>query len=307
MFLVKFKRKISLSFVFSLILHLCFLNFVVKTPEKEFQIPKIDKKTVQKISLEEIKFIKKSEVERIKQQIVETEQKGNLSRPDEKEKVFMGKTDQFYDRQTIARNNNQFKEGERSQAVSASKQMANVKPASNGSKEQSKSKLKLSLSELGQLNQGSFQEEVKVADTELAKSVGKNSNTVSSSNDFVEDIPLGDFTHLNTTEYKYFGFYQRIKQKLEQHWGATIQEKAKRLYRTGRRLPASDNLITAIAVILDDKGKVIDIKIEGSSGIRELDQAAIESFNKAGPFPNPPKGLVVDGRAIIQWGFVVKS
>jgi TonB family protein len=111
----------------------------------------------------------------------------------------------------------------------------------------------------------------------------------------------------NTTEFKYYGFYHRIRQKLEQYWGSTIQSKAKNLYKSGRRLPASENLITAITVTLDDRGNILDIKIDGTSGIRELDQAAIESFNKAGPFPNPPKGLLVGGRAVIQWGFVVKS
>jgi protein TonB len=114
-------------------------------------------------------------------------------------------------------------------------------------------------------------------------------------------------TNLNTTEYKYYGFYHRIRQKLEQYWGNSIQEKAKKLYKVGRRLPASENMITAITVVLDDHGSIVDIKVDGTSGVRELDQAAIESFNKAGPFPNPPKGLLVDGRAIIQWGFVVKG
>jgi len=42
--------------------------------------------------------------------------------------------------------------------------------------------------------------------------------------------------------------------------------------------------------------------------VKELDDAAIESFNKAGPFPNPPKDLISNsGTAIIKWGFVVKS
>ena len=72
-------------------------------------------------------------------------------------------------------------------------------------------------------------------------------------------------------------------------------------------MPASENLITSVSVTLNDKGQIVDMQIEGTSGVRELDQAAIESFNKAGPFPNPPKGLLVGGRATIQWGFVVKS
>jgi protein TonB len=130
---------------------------------------------------------------------------------------------------------------------------------------------------------------------------------LAANNDFVEDVALGDMTNLNTTEFKYYGFYHRIRQKLEQYWGNSIQEKAKKLYKGGRRLPSSENMITAITVILDNHGSIVDIKVDGTSGVRELDQAAIESFNKAGPFPNPPKGLLVDGRAVIQWGFVVKG
>ena len=130
---------------------------------------------------------------------------------------------------------------------------------------------------------------------------------LASTTDYVENIPLGDVSSLNTTENKFYGFYHRIKLKLEQHWGSTIRDRARRLYKKGGRLPASDSLITSLTIVLSDKGQIIDIKIEGTSGIRELDQAAIESFNKAGPFPNPPKGLLVDGRAVISWGFVVKS
>ncbi len=127
------------------------------------------------------------------------------------------------------------------------------------------------------------------------------------SNDFVEDIPLGDFTKLNTVEYKYYGFYFRIKQKLEQFWGLSIREKSEAIIRQGRRLPASKNYVTSLVIEMDSMGKIINVQVKSSSGLRELDQAAIESFNKAGPFPNPPKGLIKNGRAVIEWGFVVKS
>jgi protein TonB len=173
----------------------------------------------------------------------------------------------------------------------------------------------ISLKELGTISlSASNEKEVEEVFKELEKheKAGKENGTkngfgVAANNDFIEDIPLGDVTNLNTTENKYYGFYHRIRQKLEQYWGSTIHAQARKLYKAGRRMPASDNLITAVVVVLSDKGQIIDIKIEGTSGIRELDQAAVESFNKAGPFPNPPKGLLIGGRAIISWGFVVKS
>ena len=127
------------------------------------------------------------------------------------------------------------------------------------------------------------------------------------SNDFVEDVPLGDMTRLNTIEFKYYGFYHRIRQKLEQHWGNTLREKASKLFKTGRRLPANENMVTSLTIILDIKGNIVRVAVKGTSGVKELDDAAIESFNKAGPFPNPPKGMMKSGRAQIEWGFVVKS
>jgi hypothetical protein len=49
------------------------------------------------------------------------------------------------------------------------------------------------------------------------------------------------------------------------------------------------------------------VKILGASGVKELDDAAVESFNHAGPFPNPPKDLLINDVATIEWGFVVNS
>src|SRR5207237_747484 len=107
-------------------------------------------------------------------------------------------------------------------------------------------------------------------------------------------------------EYKFYGFYHRIRQKLEQFWGKSIQEKSQLIFRSGRKIASAD-YITSLQVTLNAKGEIIGVKILGASGIKELDDAAVESFNEAGPFPNPPKELLVDGKATIEWGFVVKS
>jgi protein TonB len=130
---------------------------------------------------------------------------------------------------------------------------------------------------------------------------------MSATNDYVEEVALGDFTHMNTVEFKFYGFYHRIRQKLEQFWGKSIQEKAEAMFRAGRRMPASQNLITSLQVKLNAKGEIVGVKILGASGVKELDDAAIESFNQAGPFPNPPKDLLINDVATIEWGFVVNS
>ena len=95
---------------------------------------------------------------------------------------------------------------------------------------------------------------------------------------------------------------------LEQYWGNSLRDKMDYLYKSGRRFPASDNLITALVVTIDSKGQIVNVFLKNTSGIRELDEAAIESFNRAGPFPNPPKGMIrKNGTAKIEWGFVVKA
>ena len=71
---------------------------------------------------------------------------------------------------------------------------------------------------------------------------------------------------------------------------------------------ASDgDSVTSLRVSLDDKGSIIKVEIKSTSGVREFDDAAVESFNKAGPFPNPPSGMIKNGLAVVEWGFVVKS
>jgi TonB family protein len=137
--------------------------------------------------------------------------------------------------------------------------------------------------------------------------VNNAAKKISSTNDFIPDIPLGDITQLNTIEFKHYGFYHRIRQRLEQFWGRSIQEKAQELSKMGRAPAARDNLITSLQITLDYRGEIVAIKVLGSSGIKELDEAAIESFNHAGPFPNPPKELIVNGRVTLEWGFVIKS
>ena len=223
-----------------------------------------------------------------KQQIVQSEDSKLRKKLDDS---YLSDKDRFFLRQTRARKNDIFKAGQTGGGM-----------AKQGKK-------KISLSDLGsEVGEDPFKKAAK----EYTKAKNgfdnkKSGRTVSSTNDYLEDIPLGDVTNLNTTEYKFYGFYHRIRQKLEQFWGASLQEKAEEMIQQGRRVPASEEHITALRITLDAQGEIIAIKVLGSSGIKELDDAAIESFNEAGPFPNPPKDLIVDGQVTLEWGFVVKS
>jgi len=329
--------RYSIALISSLVIHVSFFSYVFKAHTSSDSSPQLKSpgSAVTSIQLDSIKIITKKQLQAIKdnqrKQIVANELNGKKERPVNSK--YAGEADQTFDRQTIAAKNGSFKaaglgtktgaDGVKAQplaeATAPKKLVAEKKPAPKTTPKT------LTLSDLGSIQMAKIEEEDnkqaaleqemirKIAsEAKQAGALGNERGTAANAglaqnNDFVEEIPLGDMTNLNTTEFKYYGFYHRIRQKLEQYWGSTIQSKAKNLYKSGRRIPASENLITAVQVVLDDRGRIVEIKIEGTSGIRELDQAAIESFNKAGPFPNPPKGLLVDGRAVIQWGFVVKS
>jgi TonB family protein len=65
---------------------------------------------------------------------------------------------------------------------------------------------------------------------------------------------------------------------------------------------------TKVVVILNKGGDVVQVKLVSESGTRDLDDAAIDAFNQAGPFPNPPKGIAnASGVIEIPWEFVLHT
>lgn len=303
------KKVVQIAIAVSLFMHV-FVMVVKWQPEIENSLRRINEK-VTKIRLVEPK----------KEEIVDEKQKAlqkkmNLPRQivtSEKSELdlapvptrFLSEKTQVADRQTTAKKIGAFKEAGKGQKVGSETLQKKVAKATKKAK-----KAKVSLSALGQVK---VPDSVapKMEERELASLGLENGREgvagFARNNDYVQDIPLGDMTKLNTTEYKYYGFYHRIKQRLEQHWGRTLQEKAQTIAKRGGRVPASSDKVTALSITIDQMGKIVDIELKSSSGVTEFDEAAIDSFNKAGPFPNPPKGMIVNGRAKIEWGFVVKS
>ena len=259
----------------------------LSVPQKNQKIVKVQKEE------KRIRLIFKDRNQKTKQ-IVNTEQKNKKKPLDAK---FLGKSDQSFDRQVVAKNIGQFKKASRGQVDGAKTKHKIAK------KKKVKRSKKLSLKDLSlaALNPNNF-----VAPKGVKRGLAKKPS-LAQNNDFVEDLPLGDFTNLNTKEFKYYGFFYRIRQQLEQHWGANLKNTIEGLYKRGQRIPASKNKITSLRITLDHRGHIVKIKVLGASGIRELDEAAIQSFNKAGPFPNPPKGMLKEGHAQLEWGFVVKG
>jgi TonB family protein len=122
------------------------------------------------------------------------------------------------------------------------------------------------------------------------------------SNDHLEDLEEGEGTFLNSREFKYASFFNRMKRGVSQHWDPLTE------YR--RRDPTGNiygyrSRVTVLSVTLAPDGSLKNVEVKESSGIDFLDREAVSAFKRAQPFPNPPRGLIQEGIIEFPFGFHV--
>ena len=122
------------------------------------------------------------------------------------------------------------------------------------------------------------------------------------SNDAIVGVEEGEGTFLNTKEFKYASFFNRVKRDVTRVWNPMPDWQ--REDPTGQ-LYGHIQKKTLLRVVLDGEGTVVDVKVARSSTIEFLDKAAVNAFWNCRQFPNPPKGLVVDNKVDFYFGFMV--
>lgn len=118
--------------------------------------------------------------------------------------------------------------------------------------------------------------------------------------DRVEDAEESDETALNSKRWVYASFFNRLKRQVAQNW-----EPAgvwRRVDPQGT-VYGSKTRITEVRVSLAPNGVMDKIVVVVPSGVSELDDEAVRAFKAAAPFPNPPEGLVKDGRISFAFSF----
>jgi TonB family protein len=126
--------------------------------------------------------------------------------------------------------------------------------------------------------------------------------------DFVKGVKESERTALNTKEFVFYGYFQRIRKRLDMAWVPILRERIEKIYRSGRQLASDMDHETRVLVVLDVRGEVKRVQIVSESGTQDLDDAAVRAFNEAGPFPNPPHGIVDNNQEIqIPWEFILKT
>lgn len=126
--------------------------------------------------------------------------------------------------------------------------------------------------------------------------------------EYVPGMPQGAEAALNTREYMFFTYFQRIRESLDQAWRPILRERIAWIYKKGRKLAADTEYVTRTLVTLNRDGEIVRVQVLDDSGAQELDAAALGALNSAGPFPNPPAGLLQGKTEIeIRWDFLLKT
>lgn len=127
--------------------------------------------------------------------------------------------------------------------------------------------------------------------------------------EYVKGFKTGEKTLLNTREYVFYGYFQRIRERLDRAWEKSLRDKLAKYFYRGRQLASDMDYTTKVLVTLDHQGQITRVQILSQSGTRDLDDAAVKAFNDAGPFPNPPRGLIEGETSSIQvrWDFVLRT
>jgi len=118
--------------------------------------------------------------------------------------------------------------------------------------------------------------------------------------DHLEEVENGDETALTAKRWVYASFFNRLKRQVAMNWDP--QTVWRRSDPTGAH-HGFKTRVTEVRVSLSPKGDLAKIVVTSPSGVTELDDEAVRAFRAAGPFPNPPEGLIKDNLITFAFSF----
>lgn len=102
--------------------------------------------------------------------------------------------------------------------------------------------------------------------------------------DHLEGVAEGEITALNTQEFRYAAFYNRVKQAVRAYW-----DPQPAVLRSGW---PRHNLDTYVHFVTDADGRPLLVEVLHSCGYPAVDQAAVRAMEQATPFYGVPKALL---------------
>jgi TonB family protein len=121
--------------------------------------------------------------------------------------------------------------------------------------------------------------------------------------DDLREVDEGELSILKTRENLYASFFNRMRSRVQEHWDP---EGAHNVVDPQRSRFGTSPRTTVLWVQLDAKGAITKVAVIRDSGAEHLDQEAVRAMNAAGPFPNPPDGLIdASGHIEFDFGFTL--
>lgn len=128
----------------------------------------------------------------------------------------------------------------------------------------------------------------------------------SSISERIPGVEEGAFTALNTDQLTYYTFFARVNEQMRNRWVSMIREYVYSLSQEEFEKLSRNEKETVVEIILSQSGEYVRSILHRSSKVRPLDEAAIQAFQMAAPFLNPPKGLVeADGFIHLKYLFTI--
>lgn len=122
-------------------------------------------------------------------------------------------------------------------------------------------------------------------------------------NDYLNE-KVGEATLLNSREFLYADYFNKIRRLVNFWWSQNLDNIGPRDIDQPLRRPTYRTLVLPT---LDAEGHLIDVKLIKGCGVRAFDKAVLDAWRAASPFPEPPEGLVVNGRAeLIRFDFILE-
>lgn len=228
----------------------------------------------------------------VPRKIVETEAAPSATKPTDHAR-FLGERTQRVEKETVAPGFGSATGGRGKGAENSARPKAAAKP-----RESSPSLL----SRLG-LNSFFPVPDKRAAQEEASdESAGDGRLARGSMDQLPKDVVVGARTILNTDEYVYASFFNRVRREVAPRWEPSVR---RTLANPNRRL-AGGQYYTEANFWLDAGGRVTRVEITRASGVVEFDEAARESLRSLPPMLNPPVALrESEGVYRMQLGFTV--
>lgn len=312
----------TMFFVLSIFLHLLFFTSLRFAPSEWLKSYEVANTPVE-IEIIETVEVAKSEIPAT--QIVDQSEKENQE-PENKNAKYLSAQNQSVLKETVAQNRGEFKnvrsQGSSGNAQSQEQQNDAEKPTPDKTNSEEKSRLAESDDKidprLPRDKDALFKDITKKYNSRrMFENVEKKSTAqvspgspgeASQTSDYLKGKDPGLETLLNTREYKYYTYFNRIRRRLSEHWEPKVKEKMSKMFKQGRTIASTDDKVTKLLIVLNDSGVLVKVQVLSDSGVRDLDEAAIEAFRAAAPFPHPPEGIIdEEGTIKIRWDFVLES